>query len=179
MVELYAVGRHTVDDIPDDERRWELVDGVLTLSPSALWGHSRIVSRLHRIVDATVTQDHWVASDTGVSPELFNYRVPDLIVVRPGDHRDDAVLGPSAVELAVEVVSPSSVTTDRITKPAQYAQWGIGAYWRIETDPLSLTAYALRDGDDVYAEIGVWSAGQTVEVAQPFAVRFELDRLLG
>lgn len=179
MVELYAVGRHTVDDIPDDERRWELVDGVLTLSPSALWGHSRIVSRLHDVVRSALTDDYWVASDAGVSPELFNCRVPDLIVVCPGHHRDDEVLGPSAVELAVEVVSPSSVTTDRITKPAQYAQWRIGAYWRIETDPLSLTAYVLRDGDDVYAEVGFWSSGQTVEVARPFAVRFELDRLLG
>lgn len=178
MVELYTVGRHTIDDIPDDERRWELVDGVLTLSPSPMWGHTRVASRLARVLNEVVTHDHWVALDGGVSPERFNYRIPDVMVVRPGDHPDDAVLTPEALELAVEVVSPSSVTTDRITKPAQYAAWGIGAYWRVETEPLSLTAYVLRPGDEVYTEVGTWGAGQTVELDAPFPVQFDLDTLV-
>lgn len=178
MVELYAVGRHTVDDIPDDERRWELVDGVLTLSPSPLWGHSRAVSRLHDIVRGAVGPDHWVASDTGLAPEIFNYRVPDLLVIRPGAYAADEVLSPSAALLAVEVVSDSSVTTDRITKPAVYAAWGIEGFWRVETEPeLSLTAYALEPGADVYTEVGTWRAGETVTLEHPFAVSFDLDAL--
>src|ERR1044072_8348809 len=36
--------------------------------------------------------------------------------------------------LAVEIVSPTSQSMDRITKPALYARAGIPYYWRIETD---------------------------------------------
>jgi len=45
------------------------------------------------------------------------------------------LLSPAEVLLAVEVVSPGSVTTDRITKPAQYAAAGIANFWRVETEP--------------------------------------------
>jgi Uma2 family endonuclease len=39
-----------------------------------------------------------------------------------------------------EVESPSSLTEDRVTKPAQYAAAGIRHYWRIETDRQRLVA---------------------------------------
>lgn len=42
---------------------------------------------------------------------------------------------PGGVLLVAEVVSPSSVTLDRITKPAVYAERGIPFYWRIEAEP--------------------------------------------
>lgn len=55
------------------------------------------------------------------------------------------MISPTDVELVIEIVSPGSVTEDRITKPAQYAAQGIGAFWRIEIDnELSLSAYVLR-----------------------------------
>ena len=49
-----------------------------------------------------------------------------------------ALVVPADVLLAIEIESPSSVTTDRITKPAQYAAGGIGHFWRLETAPLRL-----------------------------------------
>jgi len=76
------------------------------------------------------------------------------------------------------VVSPGSVTTDRITKPAQYAAAGIGAYWWVETKPeVSLTAYVLREGANVYTELGTWTPGQIAQLIEPFAVDVDMDRL--
>jgi hypothetical protein len=64
-------------------------------------------------------------------------------------------------------------TSDRITKPVQYAAAGIPAYWRVEIEgTISLTAYALGAGDTLYTELGTWSEGQTAVVTQPFS--FEL-----
>lgn len=83
------------------------------------------------------------------------------------------------VLLAVEVVSPGSVTTDRITKPAQYAAAGIRSLWRVETRPeLSLTAYALVSGERVYTEVGTWTTGQTAQLSEPFAVEVAVDDIV-
>ena len=37
--------------------------------------------------------------------------------------------------LIVEVVSPSTRRTDRFAKPGEYAEAGIGLFWRLETEP--------------------------------------------
>ncbi len=85
---------------------------------------------------------------------------------------------PADVLLVVEVVSPSSVTTDRITKPAQYAAAGIPAYWRVEASAaVSLTAYTLPPGSSVYAEVGTWSRGEVAHLTEPFAVDVPIDQL--
>ncbi len=52
---------------------------------------------------------------------------------------------PADVVLAIEVVSPSTKTTDRFAKPGEYAAAGIPCYWRIERDPLHVFAYQLRE----------------------------------
>lgn len=49
-------------------------------------------------------------------------------------------------------MGPSSVSNDRVTKPAQYAAAGIPYYWRIEADPPLLVQHVLEDG--VYREVG-------------------------
>ena len=40
---------------------------------------------------------------------------------------------PHEVVLAIEIVSPTSLSMDRITEPALFAAAGIPYYWRIET----------------------------------------------
>lgn len=62
-----------------------------------------------------------------------SYRIPDLVVIdRSMRGVDVPLLQVADVQLAIEIVSPGSLTTDRITKPAQYAAFGIPAYWRVE-----------------------------------------------
>lgn len=49
--------------------------------------------------------------------------------------------------IAVEVQSPGTVRTDRVTKMAEYADAGIAGYWLVDLDPpLVLSAYGLVDG---------------------------------
>ncbi len=54
--------------------------------------------------------------------------------------------------MIVEVVSAHSRRTDRFAKPGEYAEAGIGIYWRVETEPVvALHAFVLRDGTYVPA----------------------------
>lgn len=180
MVMLHIVERHTIGDVPDDDARcWELVDGVFSVTPPPRYVHARVAGRAHDVLRSALPPQYAISSETGVSPDEFNYRVPDLVVARPGGHDEDLQAPPpSDVLLAVEVVSPASVTIDRITKPAQYAMWGIEGFWRVETDPaLELTAYVLEPGASVYTELGTWCAGETVVLERPFPISFEVDAL--
>jgi len=78
----------------------------------------------------------------------------------------------------VEVVSPGSQTTDRVTKPAQYAAAGIPAYLRVEIDPdVTITVYELDDGATVYAEVGTFGQGEVAPVRRPFAVDIPIDEI--
>ena len=60
--------------------------------------------------------------------------VPDLLAVdaEPLWTNQSGILDATAVHLVVEIVSPGSVTMDRLAKPALYANAGISAFWRVE-----------------------------------------------
>lgn len=137
--------RYTVEEMPDYEGKLELVDGRLEVNPPALWGHARIATLVANVLQRSLGDGYLAGAEFGIQFSASNYRRPDVAVVRRDVRPAGPWLTPTDVLLAVEVVSPSSVTTDRITKPAQYAMWEVEGFWRVETDPeLSLTAYASR-----------------------------------
>lgn len=169
-----------VESLPHDvnPHAYEIVDGslVVTLSPNAR--HEFVSARLRFALQTTLGTDYLVAGpiDIDLHP---SYRTPDLAVVPTALFATRTrPIPPSDVLLVVEVVSPGSVTTDRITKPAQYAAAGIPAYWRVETSPeVSLTAYELTPGATLYSEVGTWTRGRIAHLRAPFPVDIVIDEL--
>jgi Uma2 family endonuclease len=165
----------TVDDLPEDvDLRCELVDGALLVTPPPVLLHQHVATQLLlRIAPALPTG--WRAiGEAGVRFDDRNLRVPDVLVL---DRRalDKDLASPRDLLLAVEVMSPSSVSTDRVAKPAQYAAAGIPHFWRLEPDPLVLVTYALAG--EVYRETGRWTDEAAVD--EPVHLRFRLPDLLG
>ncbi|MFB9312924.1 Uma2 family endonuclease [Nocardioides plantarum] len=182
MVELIPekVGSWTFDDLqalPDESAwRYEIVDGALVVSPGPALRHE-VVGELLRGCLRRVLPAHVITIGPMAVDLEPTYRLPDLVVVDL-ETDDTTKLAPVDVHLAIEVVSSSSRTTDRVTKPAEYAAHGIAAYWCVETTPhVSITAYALRDGVDVYTELGTWGAGETLVVSEPFDLEVVVDDL--
>ena len=137
-----------LDLLPDDGRRYEVVDGLLLVSPAPTFWHQAVGAALLRQLSAQATDDWRVLLALGL-PLGTDGRVPDLSVVssraplRPGA----PLPGPEHVGLVVEVVSPSSRKTDRFAKPGEYAEAGIPLFWRVETEPgLLLLVHRLRGG---------------------------------
>jgi Uma2 family endonuclease len=114
-----------LDRLPDDGQRYELIDGVVTVAPSASGLHQYVASRLDRLIDATRPAGLIVLQAVGVVLAADQCPVPDLVVLRePVDYRTSRY--PAAdVALAVEVVSPWTRSTDRFRKPGQYGLAGI------------------------------------------------------
>jgi Uma2 family endonuclease len=103
----------TVDDLPDREDfRYELVDGALLVTPTPSVRHAFAASRLHAALLAAVPVGVEVISP-GVHFDRRNYREPDLGLVRSTVIAQERI-GPGDLLLAVEVMSPSSVATDRV-----------------------------------------------------------------
>lgn len=162
----------TVDDLPDTDFRYELVDGALLVTPPAEFSHARLAMALADVLGPALPPGWGRSIDAGVYLGQRNYREPDLVVYLPSA-TGASRLGPHDLALAVEIVSPGSRANDRVAKPALYAAAGIPHYWRLEQDPLELVVCVL-DGT-VYRETGAYD-GEVV-LDEPFAVRFWLDAL--
>lgn len=172
-------GPWTIDDLramPDTPARVELVDGSLVVTPPPSSTHQYILAVLSSTLRNQLGVDRIVVENLGIDLGA-SLRIPDLLVFRPGGFLGGQLeIDPSALTLVVEVVSPSSRSQDRLVKPAQYAAAGIEGFWRIETDPISLTAHVLRG--EVYAELGTWSSGQLAEIGQPLGVSIDVGALI-
>lgn len=174
---VHRVDGWTVDDLdelPDEFVDCELVDGALLMSPHPSFRHDDVASQLGHLLAGALGPPWRAVVGAGIRFDDRNYRVPDLAVVS-SQARDRPLALPSDVLLAVEVMSRSSISNDRVAKPTLYAGAGIPHYWRIELDEPVLITYRL-DGA-VYREAGRFT--NAVSVTGPVAVRFSLVDLVG
>lgn len=162
----------TVDDMPDLEVRCELVDGALLVTPPEAPRNNRVAARL-LLALAPLLDPAWeVLLGGGVHFDRRNLRVPDLLVCRRSAV-DAGQVNAGDVLLAVEVMSPSSIATDRVAKPAQYAAAGIPHYWRVEPHGRVLVTHVLAG--EVYRESGRFD--DLVDVTEPVALQLRLRDL--
>lgn len=143
-----------LDELPDDGRRYEVVDGLLVVSPPPTVWHQVVSAALLRQLSAQAPPEWHVLFELGL-PLGSDGRVPDLSVLsaRAPIGPVAPLPGPEHLGLVVEVVSPSSRKTDRFAKPGEYAEAGIPLFWRVETEPgLLVVAYELRGG--AYEQVG-------------------------
>lgn len=115
---------------------YELSEGVLVMAPRPSPVHQDTVRRIANALERVLPTGFVPVLDVEIaisSAEPPTYRAPDIAVV-PSDVVDRRPrLDPSHVLMAVEVVSPNTVTDDRVTKRAQYETAGIGVYLVIDT----------------------------------------------
>lgn len=161
-------------DLPED-RRIELLDGGLLVSPSARRRHQRLSSRVWNALDAVIPQGHEVLEAINVRIGPDRILIPDVVVTTdPG--ADDVVADASVVAMVVEIVSPGSTVADRAIKPPLYAAAGIPHYLRIEeADPPTAIAYRLHDGH--YVEVARAGRWERLRLAEPFPIDVDLAEL--
>ncbi len=140
-----------MENMPDDEFRYELDDGVLIVSPAPTTLHQLAVARLTVLLSAACPAEMVVLPGVGVNITKFQHRVPDLAVVR-ADHLE-TVFQETPPELVVEVASPRTRLYDRNRKKDVYQGFGIPAYWIVEPDRgrPELTVFELRSG--IYEQV--------------------------
>jgi Uma2 family endonuclease len=161
--------------LPED-RRIELLDGGLLMSPSAGGRHQRLSSQLWYALGKAAPSGLEVLEAINVRVAPGRILIPDLVVVtKPG--LDLAVWDPAEVAMVVEIVSPGSIAADRAIRPQLCSAAGIEHYLRIELNGLgpSSTAYRLQRGH--YVEVASTKSGQVLRLAEPFGVDLDLAEL--
>src|ERR1700712_4307452 len=148
-----------LDQLPDDNLRYELLDGTLLVSPAPVVRHQAAVGEMYLLLRGACPADHDVFfAPTDWRPDGRTSLEPDLLVVR----RDR--IGAKNIQqtptLVVEVISPSSARIDRMLKFSRYAEGGIEQYRIVDPRVPSIAMYQLADGQ--YALQAEASGAETI-----------------
>jgi Uma2 family endonuclease len=154
-----------LDLLPDDGRRYEIIDGSLVMSPSPDVDHQYMVWWLTSLLAACAPAGCAALPGANVSLSASSDRllVPDVVAARRVD-RTVLAFRPEDVLLVVEIVSRSSGSIDRVLKPKLYAQAGIPSFWRVERGAGGVAVHVFglggRDSGE-YEELRVVRSGET------------------
>ena len=168
---------HDLDGMPDDGRRYELIDGELLVSSAPGLRHQTIGYRLHRLLDDACPDELYViAAPFAVQTDLSNEVQPDVLVARFDELTDKNL--PAAPVLAVEVLSPSGRLIDLNLKRAAYERMGTPSYWILDPEVPDLLVLELN-ADGRYEEMARVVGDEIFEARRPFEVRVVPTELLG
>jgi Uma2 family endonuclease len=153
--------------LPDDGRRYEIHEGVLSVTPAPGTRHQRISAKLyvllrHHVEARSLGEVLYAPVDVILSPTTVVQ--PDLLFVetaRAAAVSARGIEGPPS--LVVEIISPSTPTIDRRTKLQLYARHRVPHYWIVDPDARAIDGYELVD--DVYRL--VLRASGAAQVALP------------
>lgn len=141
--------------LPEDGLRYEIIDGLLLVSPSPMPLHQRIVLETAVLLRGVCPPDCEVfVAPLAWEPDEETSLEPDVLVMRNADVTPKRLTGDPA--LVIEVLSRSSRGKDRALKFERYQRGGIPQYWIIDPGgatfgkkdrPPSVEVYDLVDGE--------------------------------
>ena len=150
--------------MPDDGRRYEIHEGELVVVPSPLLRHQIAVVRLVTLLNdhrrrsggLAVTAPFDIVFDEHdvVQPDIVFFRAERLHLLDPNS------VARVAPDIAVEVLSPSTASTDRGGKMEMFARYGVPEYWIVDPVRLEIEVHALENGAYCCAQIA--TSGDTV-----------------
>lgn len=137
--------------LPDDGKRYEIIEGELYMTPASVTRHQTIAMRLSHLF-MTYLESHPIgialAAPCDVVLSEFDVVEPDLLFVR---HNSTAriteknIQGPP--DIVVEILSPGTAARDRGLKRKRYEHFGVQEYWLIDPDLNTLEIFRLETGE--------------------------------
>lgn len=140
-----------LDALPDDGNKYELIDGVLFVTPAPSDRHQLVAGTLYSRLRAymrpsSVGRAMFAPADVRRGDSERNRIQPDVFVVRiSGGQFPEYPYVMSELLLAVEIVSPSNPAYDYQTKRALYLE-SIPEYWVVNIEAGTITRW--RGPDD-------------------------------
>lgn len=149
-VDRPALTYRDYEALPDDGRRYQILDGTLDVAPASSPDHQDVLANLYAAVRGHVKVhgrgrtffapvDVILADNTIVQPDLVFLDAERAHLVS-----SRGIEG--APTLVVEVLSPSTAAIDRGVKSRLYARYGVAYYWIVDVDARAIEAYELFSG---------------------------------
>ena len=136
--------------LPDNGKRYEIIDGELFVTPSPLRRHQRVLANVLYYLTGFVKKHelgHVYPAPFDVVFSQFDVVEPDILYIskaRASVVTEKNVQG--APDLVVEVLSESTAKIDRTTKLKLYARYGVAEYWVIDPLTYAVEIYRLAAG---------------------------------
>jgi Uma2 family endonuclease len=136
--------------LPEDGRRYEILEGELCVTPAPTTHHQRISRNLEFALHAHVSEfelGEVLYAPVDVMLDRQTVVQPDIVFVSTARL---ALVGERAIEgapdLVVEIASPATEQRDRGAKQQLYARYEVAHYWRIDPAASTLTELVLEQG---------------------------------
>ncbi|HEX9981694.1 MAG TPA: Uma2 family endonuclease [Thermoanaerobaculia bacterium] len=155
--------------LPEDGRRYEILDGELYVNASPLRKHQAVLRDLVFRIGAYL-EEHPIGSvyfaPFDVVLSEHDVVQPDLLFI--SNEREQIITHKNvsgAPDLAVEILSESSRKTDEITKRKRYERFGVSEYWVM--DPVLETVKVYRREGDRFARMAELSTEEGAALTSP------------
>lgn len=164
-----------MEELPDDDKRYELIDGELHVTHAPHVWHQLVVGKVGAALEtwSNQTSAGVTIPGPGVIFSPTDAVIPDVVWVRRDRLADllseDGKLH-GAPDLVVEVVSPGTANEerDRVTKRRQYGDWGVQEYWIV--DRFARTVEVFRLAASVLQPVE--TLGETDQLVSPLLPGF-------
>lgn len=137
--------------LPENDKRYEIMDGDLTMTPSPNTRHQMVLLNLATILKSFVEHQH--LGQIFIAPYdvvLSKYDVvqPDIIFIttRHTDRVKSTHLE-GEPDLVIEIMSTGTLQRDRIFKRKLYAIHGVSEYWLVHPEKETVQVLRREKGD--------------------------------
>jgi Uma2 family endonuclease len=172
--------------LPDDGKRYEVLDGELFVTPAPARRHQLALAELYNLLLPFVREHSvgvllWSPADIEFSPHRLVQ--PDLFVEPPVTRSAEREWRDvKALVLAVEVLAPGTARADRHHKRRIYMTEDVEEYWIVDLDARVIERWRKgREGASVEGESLEWQpasgrgATLALDVAQYFAHVLDIE----
>ena len=164
-----AQGKWTYKDykrLPDDGRRYEIIEGVLYVTAAPNFDHQYTVGEIFATLRMYVRERQLgvvIAAPFEVHlPGIARPVQPDVLFIAAGRApRPGAADFTGAPDLVIEVLSRSTARTDKVVKFSAYERAGVREYWLVDPRTHSVEIYALSE-EGAYEMTGQYIPGETI-----------------
>lgn len=151
--------------LPDDGNRYEIIEGVLYVVNAPSITHQYTVMKIAGQLDHFVTtaklgmvltapvEVHLAEATKPVQPDVLFIRTEQQPTA-------GAKFFAGVPDLIVEVISPSSIRTDRHIKFDTYERYGVAEYWLVDPKARSVEVHTLARGE--YALLGQYTGDEVI-----------------
>jgi len=159
----------TYDDylsLPDDGKKYEIIDGELIMSPSPGTDHQKISIRLAHILFSHVSSKKLgevFEAPIDIVLSMTDVVQPDIVFI--SSERTDIITKKNIIaapDLVMEIISESTETLDRVTKKNLYERYGVREYWIVNPETRVVEQYILKEKS--FESKGKFSDDQVVDV---------------
>jgi Uma2 family endonuclease len=162
-----------------DDKRYELIEGELLMTPSPTTKHQRVLREIEFILKKFVSENNlgeifFAPYDVYLDGE--NVIQPDIMFISKERLN---IIGEKNIQgapcLTIEIISESSAYRDMVQKKKLYAKFGVKEYWIVIPEEELIEIYSLENG--IYQLSKVYRKNEALESATLKCLKIELKEI--